>query len=118
MNDGDEQLLRPPTSTAYVWCGSGPGLGSSWSRPYTRPSRRIREQDAWAKELFPTMHERLEQAAETPPPDSLNRPFADALTELVHAQADTAGFVVLHRWAEILERRFPLQLPDPEHTTE
>ncbi|AIV32127.1 hypothetical protein NI25_00130 [Streptomyces sp. CCM_MD2014] len=38
--------------------------------------------------------------------------------ELVQAQAGTTGFVVLHRWVEILERHFPLQLPDPEHTTE
>ncbi|MFK4804125.1 hypothetical protein ACI3K5_36250 [Streptomyces sp. MPA0124] len=40
------------------------------------------------------------------------------MTELVQAQAGTTGFVVLHRWVEILERHFPLQLPDPEHTTE
>ncbi|MFF8036208.1 hypothetical protein [Streptomyces sp. NPDC016626] len=46
------------------------------------------------------------------------QPFVDALTELVQAQADTTGFVVLHRWVEILERHFPPQLPDPEHTTE
>jgi hypothetical protein len=30
------------------------------------------------------------------------QPFIDALTGLVQAQADTIGFVVLHRWAEIL----------------
>ncbi|GGU10815.1 hypothetical protein [Streptomyces lateritius] len=81
-------------------------------------SRRIKEQDEWAKELFPTVHERLEQAAETLPPDSPAQPFVDALTELVQAQADTTGFVVLHQWVEILERHFPPQLPDPEHTTE
>jgi hypothetical protein len=81
-------------------------------------SRRIKEQDAWAKELFPAVHERLKQAAETLPPDSPAQPFADALTELVQAQADTTGFVVLHRWVEILERHFPPHLPDPEHTTE
>lgn len=28
------------------------------------------------------------------------QPFVDALTELVQAQADTTGFVVLHRWVE------------------
>lgn len=60
-------------------------------------SRRIKEQDAWAKELFPTVHERLKQAAETLPPDSPAQPFVDALTELVQAQADATGFVVLHR---------------------
>ncbi|MFE1613250.1 hypothetical protein ACFW7P_31490 [Streptomyces albidoflavus] len=46
------------------------------------------------------------------------QPFLDALTDLVQAQADTAGFVVLRRWVEILERHFPPQLPDPGHTTE
>ncbi|MGW0315468.1 hypothetical protein [Streptomyces flavidovirens] len=45
--------------------------------------------------------------------------MADAA--LVQAQAgttSTTGFVVLHEWAEILERNFPPQLPDPDHTTE
>ncbi|MGA4844780.1 hypothetical protein ACOBQB_00190 [Streptomyces sp. G5(2025)] len=51
-------------------------------------------------------------------PDTPAQPFVDALTELVQAQADTIGFVVLHRWVEILERHFPPQLPDPNHTTE
>jgi hypothetical protein len=32
-------------------------------------------------------------------------------------QADTTGFVVLHQWAEILERHFPPELPDPDRTT-
>ncbi|GAA2564816.1 hypothetical protein GCM10010295_63580 [Streptomyces intermedius] len=63
-------------------------------------------------------HERLKQAAAAMPPDMAAQPFLDALTDLVQAQADTAGFVVLRRWAEILERHFPPQLPDPEHTTE
>ncbi|MEU2739394.1 hypothetical protein ABZ656_29505 [Streptomyces sp. NPDC007095] len=40
------------------------------------------------------------------------------LSELVQAQTDTTGFVVLHRWAEILERHFPPELPDPDHATE
>jgi hypothetical protein len=33
-------------------------------------------------------------------------PSVDAPTELVRAQADTTLFVVLRRWAEILERHF------------
>ncbi|MFF1715950.1 hypothetical protein [Streptomyces sp. NPDC058268] len=41
------------------------------------------------------------------PPDTPAQPFVDALTELVQAQADATGFVVLHRWVEILERHFP-----------
>ncbi|WP_327241232.1 hypothetical protein [Streptomyces sp. NBC_01320] len=46
------------------------------------------------------------------------QPFVDALSELVQAQADTTGIVVLHRWAEILEWHFPPELPDPDRTTE
>lgn len=45
------------------------------------------------------------------------QPFVDALTELVQAQADTTGFVVLHRWAEILECHVPSELPDPDRAT-
>ncbi|WP_327669459.1 MULTISPECIES: hypothetical protein [unclassified Streptomyces] len=81
-------------------------------------TRRVKEQDAWAKDVFPAAHERLAQAAAALPPDTAAQPFVAALTELVQAQADTTGFVVLHRWVEILERHFPPQLPDPEHTTE
>ncbi|MFD0229506.1 hypothetical protein ACWGPD_30415 [Streptomyces hirsutus] len=81
-------------------------------------SRRIKEQDAWAKVVFPAAHERLKQAAAAMPPGTPAQPFIDALTELVQAQADTTGFVVLHQWAEILERHFPTQLPDPDHTTD
>lgn len=81
-------------------------------------SRRIEEQEAWAKEIFPTAHERLKRAAAAMPPDTPAQPFIDALTELVQAQADTTGFVGLHQWAEILERHFPPQLPNPNHITE
>ncbi|MFD7206284.1 hypothetical protein [Streptomyces sp. NPDC059893] len=80
-------------------------------------SRRIKEQDQWAKEVFPAVYERLRQAATEMPPDTPAQPFIDALTELVHAQADTTGFVVLRRWVEILERHFPPHLPDPDRTT-
>ncbi|MGW7613692.1 hypothetical protein ACWGKW_41970 [Streptomyces sp. NPDC054766] len=52
------------------------------------------------------------------PPGTPAQLFIDALTELVQAQAGTDGFVVLHRWAEILERYFPSELPDPDHTTD
>ncbi len=45
--------------------------------------------------------------------------FVAALTELVQAQADNlTGSVALHRWAEILYRHFPPELPDPGHTAE
>lgn len=46
------------------------------------------------------------------------QPFIDTLSELVQAQADRTGFVVLHRWAEFLERHFSPELPGPDHITE
>ncbi|MER6478410.1 hypothetical protein [Streptomyces filamentosus] len=81
-------------------------------------SRRIEEQHAWAEGVFPPAHERLRQAAAAMPPGTPAQLFIDALTERVQAQADTIKFVVLHRWAEILERHFPPQLPDPQNTAE
>jgi hypothetical protein len=60
----------------------------------------------------------LRKAAAALPVGTAPRPFVDALSELVQAQADTTGFVVLHRWAEILERHFPPELPDPDRPSE
>lgn len=37
---------------------------------------------------------------------------------MVQAQADTTGFVVVHRWAPILERHFPPELPNPDRPSE
>jgi hypothetical protein len=74
--------------------------------------------NAWAKEVFPAAHERLQQAAAAIPPGTAVQPFVDALTELVQAQADTTGFVGLHTWVKILERHFQPELSDPDHTTE
>jgi hypothetical protein len=67
----------------------------------------------WARDVFPSAHERLKQAAATIEPGTPTQPFIDALVELVQAQADTTGFVVLHRWAQILERNFPRSFPTP-----
>jgi hypothetical protein len=64
-------------------------------------SRRVKEQDEWAKGVFPAAAERLKQAAAAIEPGTAAQPFIDALTELVQGQASTSGFVVLHRWAEI-----------------
>ncbi|MFE2093381.1 hypothetical protein [Streptomyces sp. NPDC059460] len=80
-------------------------------------SKRVREQDEWAQGVFPAAHERLRKAAAMPV-STAAQPFVDALSELVQAQADTTGFVVLRRWAEILERHFPSELPDPDRTNE
>ncbi|MCX4825960.1 hypothetical protein OG883_40460 [Streptomyces sp. NBC_01142] len=43
-------------------------------------------------------------AAAAMPAGTVAQPFVDALSELVQAQADATAFLVLHRWAEILER--------------
>jgi hypothetical protein len=68
--------------------------------------------------VFPAAHERLKQAAAPIPAGTAAHPFVAALTELVQAQVGIDGFVVLHCWAEILERHFPSELPDLDHTTE
>ncbi|MFF7369778.1 hypothetical protein [Streptomyces tricolor] len=81
-------------------------------------ARRLKEQDAWAKDVFPAVHRRVQQAAAAIEPGTSAQPFVDALMELVQAQAGTDGFVVLRRWAEILERHFPPLLPDLDRTTE
>jgi hypothetical protein len=80
-------------------------------------SRSIREQEEWARGVFPAAHERLRQAAAALPADTAAQPFVNALLALVQAQAGTTGFVGLHQWAEILERYFPPELPDPDHIT-
>jgi hypothetical protein len=76
-------------------------------------ARRVKVQDAWAKESFPAAHERLRAAAAALDADGAAAPFVAALTELVQAQADTTGFVVLHEWVEILDRHFPPEQPNP-----
>ncbi|MFJ9343049.1 hypothetical protein ACIRP0_27705 [Streptomyces sp. NPDC101733] len=76
--------------------------------------KRVREQGAWAKGVFPAAHERLKKAAVDVSEDSAAQPFVAALAELVQAQADATGFVSLPRWAEILERHFPATPPGPE----
>ncbi|MGV9350996.1 hypothetical protein ACWDSD_40985 [Streptomyces spiralis] len=78
----------------------------------------IKEQDAWARGVFPAAHERLKQAAAAIEPGTAAQPFIDALTDLAEAQAGTDGFVGLCQWAQILERYFPPQLPDPDHITQ
>ena len=74
-------------------------------------ARRVKEQDAWAKEHFPAAHLRLTAAAQALDANTASAPFIQALTELVQAQADTTGIVLLHTWATILERHFPQAQP-------
>jgi hypothetical protein len=118
---------RDNTRVSYVKTGGG--LSETWHSPdcpaltimqisFEESSKRVKEQDAWAKDVFPAAHERLKQAATAMPSDTPGQPFIDALTELVQAQADTTGFVTLPRWAEILERHFPPDLPDPAYVQE
>ncbi|WP_367140996.1 MULTISPECIES: hypothetical protein [Streptomyces] len=119
--------LPGPDNTRIVSVRTGGRISETWHTPecpalvilrinMEEGSKRVREQDAWAQGVFPAAHERLQKAAAALPAGSAAQPFVDALAELVQAQADTTGFVVLHRWAEILERHFPPELPDPDRT--
>ncbi|MEV6250626.1 hypothetical protein AB0M38_31265 [Streptomyces sp. NPDC051742] len=117
--------LPGPDNTRIMYVKTGGGVSETWHTPdcpalaimqinMAEGSKRVRERDAWARGVFPAAHERLRKAAAALPAGTAAQPFADALSELVQAQADTTGFVVLHRWAEILERHFPPELPDPD----
>lgn len=121
--------LPGPDNTRIISATSGGGARETWHTPecpqltvmrinLEEGNRRVREEEAWAKGVFPAAHERLLQAAAAMPANTPARPFVDALTELVQAQADSTGFVVLPRWAQILERHFPPELPSPDSTTE
>ncbi|MFC8870225.1 hypothetical protein ACFUAC_21710 [Streptomyces sp. NPDC057148] len=70
------------------------------------------------QKALPDRARAAEAGCRTLPPDSPAQSFVDALTELVQAQADTTGFVVLHRRVEILERHFPPRLPDLDNVAE
>ncbi|GAB2953658.1 hypothetical protein [Streptomyces sundarbansensis] len=121
--------LPSPDNTRIAYVKTGGGISETWHAPdcpalaimqinMEEGSKRARERDAWARGVFPAAHERLGKAAAAMPADTAAQPFVDALSELVQAQADTDGFVALDRWAEILERHFPPELPDPDRTTE
>ncbi|MDQ0938706.1 hypothetical protein QFZ67_000411 [Streptomyces sp. V1I1] len=60
----------------------------------------------------PAAYERLRAAAASFAGDPAAAPFVASPTELVQAQAERTGFVVLHEWAEILDWHFPPQQPD------
>ncbi|WP_185836975.1 hypothetical protein [Streptomyces sp. WAC 06783] len=121
--------LPGPDNTRIAYVKTGGGVSETWHTPdcpaltimeinLMEGNKRIQEQEEWAQGVFPAAHDRLRKAAAELPADIDAQPFVDALTELVQAQADTTGYVVLHRWAEILERHFPPELPDPDRTTE
>ncbi|WP_369384119.1 hypothetical protein [Streptomyces sp. cg36] len=116
-----------PDNTRIAHLKTGGGMSETWHTPdcpalaimkitMEEGGRRIREQEAWARGVFPSAHARLKEAAAGLPPGSAAQPFVDALTELVQAQADATGFLILPHWVEILERHFPPQLPDLERT--
>ncbi|MEV3993595.1 hypothetical protein AB0J57_32325 [Streptomyces sp. NPDC049837] len=118
--------LPSPDNTRIAYVKAAGRISETWHTPdcpalaimeinWEEGSKRVKEQDEWAKGVFPAAHGRLRHAAAAIPADAAAQPFVAALTELVQAQADTTGFVVLHRWAEILERHSPPQLPDPDH---
>ncbi|MFE6739826.1 hypothetical protein [Streptomyces tubercidicus] len=77
-------------------------------------ARRYEERSARARASFPAAHQRLLAAAASVEGNAAAAPFAAALTQLVQAQADTTGFVVLTEWVEALEQHFPPEQPNPK----
>lgn len=74
--------------------------------------RRAKEQSEWGQKAFPAAHKRLKAAAASVEGGEATGPFVAALLELVAAQGEDLGRVVLpEQWAEILDRHFP---PDGE----
>ncbi|MET8420671.1 hypothetical protein ABZV41_34780 [Streptomyces sp. NPDC005098] len=121
--------LPGPDNTRVAYVKTGGGMSETWHTSdcpalaitqinMEEGSKRVREQDAWARGVFSAAHERLRKARGRDARRHRRTAHVDALSELVQAQADTTGIVVLHRWAEILERHFPPELPDPDRTTE
>ena|ERR1051325_2861286 len=81
--------------------------------------RRAKEESEWGRREFPAAHERLRRAVMSVKADEVAQPFVGALVELVEAQGENLGRVVLpHRWAEILNKHFPADpvRPDEEPT--
>ncbi|MFB1046833.1 hypothetical protein [Streptomyces chrestomyceticus] len=120
--------LPASDNTRIAYLKAGGTISETWHTPdcpalaimeinLVEGSKRIQEQEEWARGVFSAAHDRLKKAAAELPAGIAAQPFADALTELVQAQADTTGYVPLHRWAQILERHFPPELPDPDRTT-
>lgn len=82
-------------------------------------ARKVKEQDAWAKEALPAAHQRLLDAMMSRKIDEPAHPFVAALVELVEAQTeDMRRFVPPHRWAEILDRHFPPEAETPARPDE
>jgi hypothetical protein len=72
--------------------------------------RRAKEESEWGKKEFPAAYERLIRAVMKGKFDETVQPFVVALVELVEAQGEDLGRVVLpERWVEILNRNFPPQ---------
>ncbi|AZS75035.1 hypothetical protein DDE74_32620 [Streptomyces lydicus] len=78
-------------------------------------AQRAERRSAWAQASFPAAHQRLQAAAALAASDTAAVPFVAALTQLVQAQAaDTAAFVGLDKWVEILDEYFPPKEPNPK----
>jgi hypothetical protein len=71
-------------------------------------AHRAKEQSEWGRKEFPLAWDRLKTAAAEAAIDGAGAPFVAALLELVEAQGQDLGRIVLpERWAEILNRHFP-----------
>ncbi|NUS22693.1 MAG: hypothetical protein HOV92_00490 [Streptomyces sp.] len=70
--------------------------------------RRAKEQSEWGRTEFPAAHGRLIKAVMKGQFDETAAPFVEALVELVEAQGEDLGRILLPaRWAEILNKHFP-----------
>ena len=69
--------------------------------------RRAKEQSEWGRREFPGAHERVKAAAADVDAGTAG-PFVSALLDLVNAQGEDLGRIVLpERWVEILNKHFP-----------
>lgn len=70
--------------------------------------RRAKEQSEWGRKEFPAAYGRLIEAVMKGQFEESAAPFVQALVELVEAQGEDLGRIVLPaRWAEILNKHFP-----------
>jgi hypothetical protein len=74
-------------------------------------AEQVRQEDERARQLFPDAHARFQAALQALPAEQAADPFAAALAELVALQAEqfhgNGGFVVLKKWADVLDRHSP-----------
>ncbi|MFI6802862.1 hypothetical protein [Streptosporangium canum] len=86
-----------------------------WEEQMEASAEEVRREQEWAAVAFPAASARLQEALRALPVEQRTTPFVAALAEAVELQAvkqaGRGGFVVLHEWAQILDRHFPPARP-------